>query len=520
MTQLTDEMMALKDQNFYDFLKTTMGEDIRDLFHVQNIRTMAFLSTKSANEITHVLQHDITTLDSLKRKLGFTLNNGTYVLRLGVQQSIERLLCLIRSKEEQSNTRSDSSDMDNEENIIEMNLLELWSKRPNASSDDEIPMIFGLIKNITRNMKRMKNNYSYDNNAQNFAISLFVLGGRNCYEFMRANCPGALPHLSAIESMIRKQESKIIEGEFRCALLRKYLPSTQLNYVFCSEDCTGVVCRIEYDSQSNTFIGFSLPLRNGTPQVNVFRTDDYEELKSWFASTDRSTLINLHMIQPLSYSLPPFILSAYGTNNKLKAHDILNRWLHIHSQCFDQGIRIIGFSTDADPKYLRSMRLCTRFFAELPSADLFKSGNEFHLKIRETWTWFFMHERQILLFMQDGTHLATKIRNRLLSKKAAMKMGDCRIDVKHLLELVERTDKIHHGLIKCDISPKDRQNFASCRRISSDSVLHLLARNNHAKGTYIYLSLLHLTIVSYVEKSTSIEDRLYYSWILVFTCRF
>ena len=160
MTHLTDEMMALKDQNFYDFLKTTMGEDIRELFHVQSIRTMAFLSTKSVNEITHILQQDITTLDSLKRKLGFSLTNGTYVLRLGVQQSIERLLSLIKSKGEQLETLSDSPDMDDEESIIEMNLLTLWNKRPKSSSDEEIPMIFALIKNIKRNLKRMKNNYS------------------------------------------------------------------------------------------------------------------------------------------------------------------------------------------------------------------------------------------------------------------------------------------------------------------------------------------------------------------------
>ena len=114
------------------------------------------------------------------------------------------------------------------------------------------------------------------------------------------------------------------------------------------------------------FIGFSSLLPNGIPQMNFFQTDDFNELRSWMEEFYRSEFISLHVVQPLISSVSPFILSAYGTDGRVSATDILQRWLYIFKQCLSQGVRIIGFSTDADPRYLRAMRLCTRFFAKLP----------------------------------------------------------------------------------------------------------------------------------------------------------
>ncbi len=121
-----------------------------------------------------------------------------------------------------------------------------------------------------------------------------------------------------------------------------------------------------------------------------------------------------------------------------------------------------------------------------------------------------MKEQQIFLFMQDPIHIATKFRNRLLSKVATMKMGSYSIDIGDLIDLVESKNKLEHNLVKCDINPKDRQNFASCLIISFDTVLNLLNKNENAKGTYMYLSLLRLIISGFIEKSTTIEERLFH----------
>ena len=100
-----------------------------------------------------------------------------------------------------------------------------------------------------------------------------------------------------------------------------------------------------------------------------------------------------------------------------------------------------------------------------------------------------------------------------------MKIGDYEINTQHLIDLVETKNKLEHNLIKCDINPEDRQNYASCVRISSEAVLNLLKQDENAKGTYVYLSLLRLIISGYIERSTTIEQRLRVIWAVVLTCR-
>ena len=97
-------------------------------------------------------------------------------------------------------------------------------------------------------------------------------------------------------------------------------------------------------------------------------------------------------------------------------------------------------------------------------------------------------------------------------------MGKYLIDKDCIIYLIESHSKIEHNLIKCDINIKDRQNFPSCRRISLESVLNLL-NNENFKGTYVYLSLLRSIIIEFIEKSSTIEERLYHIWTVVFTCR-
>ncbi|CAF3397249.1 unnamed protein product [Rotaria socialis] len=225
------------------------------------------------------------------------------------------------------------------------------------------------------------------------------------------------------------------------------------------------------------------------------------------------------MVQSVASSSPSFILSTYGSNNKATATDVLKRWLYIYNQFLRQGARAIGFSSDCDARYLRAMRLCTRFFAQLPNLNLVKQKDNFHLQIPERWFWLFMSGQQILLFMQDPIHVATKFRNRLLSETASMKMGDYHVSIEHLINLIESKNKIEHNLIKSDICLKDRQNYASCRRISSELILQLLNKMEDCKGTYIYLSLLRSIISGLIEKSTIIQERLYHVWSVVFTCR-
>ena len=123
-----------------------------------------------------------------------------------------------------------------------------------------------------------------------------------------------------------------------------------VKYAFASEDCTGVLRKINYDQQTNSFIGFATPLTDGIPVTKYYQTNSFDQLKSWFESSERSPLLNIHMIQPLpstntSVVPPAFLLSGYGVINTYTSIDILRRWLFIFNNCLEKNIRIIGFST-------------------------------------------------------------------------------------------------------------------------------------------------------------------------------
>ena len=156
-----------------------------------------------------------------------------------------------------------------------------------------MPVLLPLIANIFSNLKKMKNRYSYATAVQQFALSLFILGGRNCYEFLRLNLLGAFPHSSNLESIIRQKEMQMIEGEFRFQLVGDYLRSNKCQYAFSCEDCTSAISRIDYNAQCNSFIGLSSPLTNGVPQTNFFQTDDFAELRSWTEGFNGSQFISL-----------------------------------------------------------------------------------------------------------------------------------------------------------------------------------------------------------------------------------
>ncbi|CAF4993608.1 unnamed protein product [Rotaria sp. Silwood1] len=517
ITEISDDMMNLSYDKFYDFLDIVLNKDLSNLFRVQAIREMSSLSSLTVDELIEILNYDIVELHSIREKLGFISSDGRFHLRLGFRNLLERLLSLVKLKK---NSLIKNLELTQENTINDMykKLMHIWKQAPSSSNENKTPILILWINNIFKNLKKSKNKFSYDEYIQQFSLLLLILGGRNCYEFLRLNLPGALPHVSNVELLMKNQDVRIVECNFRFDLLRDYTQSNNCNYVFSAEDSTGSICRVEYDAHSNSFIGFSTPLVHGVPKPNFFQTERFDELKSWFDNFDKSKFINLHMIQSIKPFVPPLILSTYGSNNKATSTDVLKRWLYIYNKSLAQGVRVIGFSTDGDSRYLRAMRLCSRFFAELPNLTLFKNHDEFSINIPRQWSWFFMKEQQILLFMQDPIHVATKFRNRLLSQVASMKMGKYLIDKEHIVYLIESYSKIEHNLIKCDINIKDRQNFPSCRRISSVNVLNLL-NNENFKGTYVYLSLLRSIIIGFIEKSSTIEERLYHIWTVVFTCR-
>jgi hypothetical protein len=256
-----------------------------------------------------------------------------------------------------------------------------------------------------------------------------------------------------------------------------------------------VIPRVSYDTRSNSFVGFTLPLDdNGLPRSFSFVTDDFADLDSWFNTKERSTLLNIHVVQGLTniqnHATSPSLLACYGTNSRYTWLHVLCRWLSIVEEFRTKGIRVIGFSTDADPKYLKCMRMAMGFFASMPNSSIESAQYAFDVHIPARWTWFFLRRRQLIVCMQDAVHLCTKMRNRFLSSTATLIFGHKKILANHLIQLIETTSKLDHGLVLTDVCPKDRQNYKACEKVSSEAVLkQLIDRVPDCEATHIFLQV-------------------------------
>ena len=229
-----------------------------------------------------------------------------------------------------------------------------------------------------------------------------------------------------------------------------------------------------YDTASDTFVGFALPLDSrGLPIINTCSTKSFNVFEEWCSSLPRSKLLTAHLIQPLSYSsnAAPYLLSVYGTDNKYKSIEVLSRWHYIHQQFKANGIRIVGFSTDCDSRYLQAMRAALGFFAHFAYQD---HPDLLTIDIPRSWSWFFMKCEQLYVCFQDPAHMCAKLRSRLLSENATLLLGNQLINMEPLMEIINNYSKLNHALVHSDINPKDRQNYNSAAKISTDNILILL----------------------------------------------
>lgn len=95
------------------------------------------------------------------------------------------------------------------------------------------------------------------------------------------------------------------------------------------------------------------------------------------------------------------------------------------------------------------------------------------------------------IFVQDTTHIATKLRNRLLKPGITLPMGSFHVSIHHLIYLVENVQKSSHGLARADVIPLDKMNFDSFNKIIDQRVIEMLQTCvKDSEATIKYLSIM------------------------------
>lgn len=305
---------------------------------------------------------------------------------------------------------------------------------------------------------------------------------------MEFNCAKLFKCIFSLVRRIESNEKRVIEGELRCRELAVYLDQLKTEkVVWISEDATAIIVKVNYDPVTNQIIGLVLPLgNNGCPITLAFEANTASEIQEHMKK-QKSSIVYLVMAQPLDEKLPPFILQLFGSANSFTAQDVLNRWQYTQSELAKHGIRIAGISSDGDPRLLSAM-CCV-----LTNAS---ANSSFNMPV-----------------VQDPTHIATKLRNRLLKPDTELQMGNEKVSVKHLIALINRCPKEIHGLSLSDVSPEDRQNFASFQKITTTRVLNVLkVYVQESRGTVKYLKLCHDVVSSYMDFDMTPIDRIIRNW--------
>lgn len=134
---------------------------------------------------------------------------------------------------------------------------------------------------------------------------------------------------------IHKRKNTIIEGELRCNQLAEYLQMLNApKTVVLAEDASGIVAKVSYDTGTKQLIGLVLPTdsKTGCPTPFTFIPQTVNEIDDQMKSNSKSSLVYLVLAQPMVNNAPPFILQVYGTDNKFKSQNVLQRWQHTKDQ--------------------------------------------------------------------------------------------------------------------------------------------------------------------------------------------
>lgn len=367
-----------------------------------------------------------------------------------------------------------------------------------------------LRSNAETNFDTSKNGYRYDSETKMYASYLRMICGPLGYNTIQRNLEGAIPSLVSTNRYINETRFYVAEGALRCQELLQYLKERNLPLAIClGEDATRIEGRVQYNRNTNQIVGFTLPIdkNTGMPIPYSYSAKNAEEILKHFSDDNSiSSYVNTIMAQPLG-NYPSFCLSIFGSDGKYSSKDVENRWTFITSQLIKLNIRALIISSDSEPRYNYAMR--KMFSLNFESVRLNSSSIETK-NIRGPF------------FVQDPTHIGTKLRNFLLkfSNKKLLSIGPkFSIDMGHLHFLLN-FPKDQHLLTASVLNPSDRQNFSSVLRMCSVKVTNLLKTNvKDSNGTIYFLEMIRDVLDSYMDVNLSPLDRVEKIWYHLFILR-
>ncbi|CAF1547372.1 unnamed protein product, partial [Adineta ricciae] len=203
---LPADSLFLSGSLFYDIVKQFCQEEAMELLKFQLIDTS--MSLLEVDDVFSILYFESDQTTILKERLAFPYkdefgNDSFFVMpgvRLKLNKFIHALRLLLPCDFTSTNTKS---------LIISSDLVQEYPFLIDLIYCCESNLLSGfpldLISNIS-NLRRAKSLFHYKNAVKDFATSLYIIGGRNAYEFVRINLLGSIPSLPSLPPGIASEK--------------------------------------------------------------------------------------------------------------------------------------------------------------------------------------------------------------------------------------------------------------------------------------------------------------------------
>ena len=204
-----------------------------------------------------------------------------------------------------------------------------------------------------------------------------------------------LPSITTVRKTLANSSFCMHEAQFHFEAVADNFAVTNSTLAVVPEDCTSIIAKVVDDSVFNSFVAFTAPIKQDTLPSDHYQTESSTELQRWFKEKQKSTSVNLHMVQPLFSSSP----ARESTSVLLSDEDVMNRSWWVYGKTRKKGVRMLGFSTDCDPRYLRSMWIASGLFVSNMHQKFQSHADSFKINI-SSWQWFLLSSPQLCFFMQ------------------------------------------------------------------------------------------------------------------------
>ncbi|CAF2998450.1 unnamed protein product [Rotaria sp. Silwood2] len=183
---LPNNIFSLKNDEFFQIIKSLVGEGLCEILKIQSINSAENLI--ATDDIFDVFKYDSEELIDIKNKHFFKLQNGQYLVKTGIKNSLLYILKLLKVKKEEQesllNNNNHEEQLDTKFIINHPLLRSLvsyykYTDHIKNNNDDKRSFLKIFIDNIANNLSQSNNHFRYHDSVKQFAAVLYILGGKN-----------------------------------------------------------------------------------------------------------------------------------------------------------------------------------------------------------------------------------------------------------------------------------------------------------------------------------------------------